>query len=140
MKEDIVVKNGIVIPAHELVFTASRSGGAGGQHVNKTSTKITLHWNIPASSALSDEQKERVMKALESELTTEGNIVIHSSSTRSQQHNKKNAIDVLIQKIRKALFVAKKRIATKVSKQAKEKRVDKKKQHGLTKKMRKVEF
>lgn len=139
MKDEIVIKNGIIIPAHEVIFTASRAGGPGGQHVNKTSTKITLRWNITTTHALAEEQKALLMIALASELTTEGDIVIHNSASRSQQQNKKNAIDVLRNKIKRALYVPKKRTATKIPKQAKEKRLQQKKQHSLIKKMRKVE-
>lgn len=140
MKEDIVIKNGISIPAHELIITASRSGGPGGQFVNKTSSKITLRWNIPTSSALTEEQKTRVLAALASELTNEGDIIIHHSSSRSQQQNKKHAIELLVTKIRKALYVPKKRIKTATTKQGKEKRLHEKKQHSEIKKMRKVTY
>ena len=60
MKEDIAIQNGIIIPGHELEITTSRAGGPGGQHVNKASTRITLRWNIPNTTALSDAQKARV--------------------------------------------------------------------------------
>ncbi|HRN78268.1 MAG TPA: alternative ribosome rescue aminoacyl-tRNA hydrolase ArfB [Candidatus Dependentiae bacterium] len=141
MKEDIVVKNGIIIPAHELEITASRSGGAGGQHVNKTSTRITLRWNIPRTQALDEQQKQRVLIKLQSELTTEGDLIIHSSTYRSQQQNKKSAFDILAQKIRNALHVPKKRMKSKLPQQAKEARLEKKKKHSEVKKMRrKVEY
>lgn len=139
MEEKIIIKNGIEIPAHEITFTASRSGGPGGQHVNKTSSRITLRWNVTTTHALSDEQKERVMTALASEITTEGDIIIHSSESRSQHQNKKNTIDVLIQKIKKALYVPKKRMATGVPKHAQKKRLDQKKRHSIIKKMRKLD-
>ena len=61
--KDLAVKNGVVIPEHELEITASRSGGPGGQHVNKTSTRITVRWNVRKTSALSDEQKEQIGRA-----------------------------------------------------------------------------
>lgn len=141
MKEDIVVKNGIIIPAHELEITASRSGGAGGQHVNKTSTRITLRWNIPRTQALDEQQKQRVFTKLQSELTTEGDLIIHSSTYRSQQQNRKAALDILAQKIRNALHVPKKRMKSKLPQQAKEVRLEKKKKHSEVKKMRrKVEY
>lgn len=139
MKEEVVIKNGIAIPAHEIIITASRAGGPGGQHVNKTSTKITLRWNIPSSNALTEEQKTLILTNLAAELTNEGDIIIHHSSSRSQQQNKKLAIDLLITKIRRALYVPKKRIKTKVSKSAQEKRLHSKRQHSLIKKMRKID-
>lgn len=139
MKENIRIQNGINIPAHEITLTASRAGGPGGQHVNKTSTKITLRWNITTSQALSEEQKSLIIRILASDITQEGDIIIHSSASRSQEQNKKSAIDTLVKKIRKALYVPKKRIKTKVPKQAQEKRLTQKKRHSLIKKMRKID-
>ena len=56
MKADLPIKEGIIIPAHELIITTSRAGGPCGQHVNKTSTRITVRWNLTSSQALNDEQ------------------------------------------------------------------------------------
>ena len=136
MKHDVYIKNGIIIPEHELEISASRAGGPGGQHVNKTSTRITVRWNIAQTVALTPEQKQRVLANLSSEITTNGDIIIHSSASRSQQQNKKAAVDLLATKIRKALYVPKKRIETKVSKSTKERRLEKKKQQSSIKKMR----
>lgn len=136
MKLGVYIKNGVSIPVHELHITASRAGGPGGQHVNKASTRITVRWNIQHTQALTYEQKERVLKNLQSEMTTSGDIIIHSSASRSQQQNKKNAFDILSTKIRKALYVPKKRIKTTVSESTKKKRLEKKKRQSLIKKMR----
>ena len=62
MKNDLSIKNGIIIPEHELEITTSRAGGPGGQHVNKTSTRITVRWNVKNTNALNPEQKERVLQ------------------------------------------------------------------------------
>lgn len=137
MKEDLEIKNGIVIPANELAITAARSGGAGGQHVNKTETKIIIRWNIKNSSALNDIQKERVLKNLESKITKEGEIVVSNSESRSQQQNKENAKRNLAKIISKALIVPKKRMKTKVPKKEKEKRLQEKKRRSMIKQMRK---
>lgn len=133
----IPIKNGISIPEHELNFTASRSGGAGGQHVNKTSSRITLRWNIKESAALTPEQKERVMTKLASEITADGEIIIHNSESRSQHKNKQNTIDILASKLRQALHIKKKRIKTAVPKAVQEKRIAEKKRHSMTKQLRK---
>ncbi len=137
MKEDLYIKNGITIPGHELEITTSRAGGPGGQHVNKANTRITVRWNIQQTHALNDEQKERVLKKIENELTKEGDIIVHHGGSRSQHHNKKVALDLLAEKIRKALHVPKKRMKTRVSKEKKEKRLHAKKHRGEIKKMRK---
>lgn len=136
MKNDVPIKNNIIIPEHELEITASRSSGAGGQHVNKTSTRITIRWNVKNTSILNHEQKERVLTKLEAQLTTDGDLIIHSSESRSQDQNRTNAINKLTHIIRQALYVPKKRMATKVSKSAKEARLQSKTRHGHLKKMR----
>ena len=136
MKDDVVVKNGITIPSHELEITTSRSGGAGGQHVNKTDTRITVRWNVKNSQALTEEQKLRVLEKLHNKLTAEGDLIIHNSVSRSQLQNKKNALMVLVKEIRDAIYIPKKRIATKVSKALKEARLKSKAHRSTTKKMR----
>ena|SRR5579872_6049655 len=136
MKNDLFIKNGITIPEHELVITASRSGGAGGQHVNKTDTRITVRWNIKNSSALTDEQKQRIVEKLQSRITEDGDLIVHNSESRSQQQNKKNALANLAAIIRNALHVAKKRIATKIPKALKEARLRSKARRSTIKKMR----
>jgi ribosome-associated protein len=128
--------NNIIIPEHELEITASRSGGAGGQHVNKTDTRITVRWNIKNSSVLTDEQKERILEKLQSRITQDGDLIVHNSESRSQQQNKKNALNNVTALIRNALDVPKKRIATKVSKALKEARLKSKAHRGAIKQMR----
>ena len=136
MTNNIFIKNGITIPEHELEITASRSGGAGGQHVNKTDTRITIRWNIKSTQALTDEQKHLVLEKLSSRITQEGDLVISNSESRSQQQNKKNALNNLAAIIRNALHVPKKRIATKVSKALKEARLKTKAHRSAIKQMR----
>ena|SRR5438105_15927791 len=136
MKNDLFIKNGITIPEHELEITASRSSGAGGQHVNKTDTKITIRWNIKNSSALTEEQKQRVEEKLGSRITEDGDLLVHNSESRSQQQNEKNALNNLAAVIRGALHVQKKRIATKISKALKEARLKSKSHQGEIKKLR----
>ena len=134
--KDLPIKNGIIIPADEIEISASRAGGPGGQHVNKTSTRITVRWNAFNTRALTDLQKERVLKNLQSFLTTEGDLIVHVSASRSQQQNKEMALDILAQKVRRALYVPKKRIKTRQSKASKETRLQAKAQRSRVKKMR----
>lgn len=136
MKNDVSVKNGIVIPEHELEITTSRAGGPGGQHVNKTDTKITIRWNISKTTALTDEQKSRVLENLQSRLTSEGDLIITNNETRSQLQNKKLALEQLARDMRKALHVPKKRMATRISKAKKESRLQAKSHRGIIKQMR----
>ena len=140
MKDDLRIKNNIIISGHELEITASRAGGPGGQHVNKTSTRISVRWNVQQTAALNDEQKARVLEKLKAELTSDGEILVHSSASRSQQQNKKAALERLADKLRNALYVPKKRMKSKLPKRAKEGRLQMKKQRGAIKKMRGKKF
>lgn len=140
MRNDLPIKNSIVIPEHELEITASRSGGPGGQHVQKTSSRITVRWNAKNTIALNQEQKQRVLRNLQHRLTFDGDLIVHNSESRSQQQNKSLALNQLAQEVRKALYVPKKRMATHMPKAAKETRLHKKAQRGAVKKLRSKKF
>ncbi|MBU4269519.1 aminoacyl-tRNA hydrolase [Candidatus Dependentiae bacterium] len=140
MSDNLFIKNGITIPEHELDISSSKSGGAGGQHVNKTETRITVRWNPKNSNSLTEEQKELLLKNLQNKLTFDGDLVISNSETRSQIQNKENALLRLAFEIKKALYVPKQRMKTKIPKSAIEKRLKSKKQHGEIKKMRSKKF
>lgn len=139
-KDGLPIKNSIIIPGHELVITASRAGGPGGQHVNKTSTRITVRWNVHQTSALDEEQKKRVLHNLHSELTTAGDILVHSGASRSQQQNKKAALQLLAKKIRNALHIPKKRMKKEMPPAVKESRLQEKKKRASLKKLRSKKF
>ncbi len=140
MKEDIPVQYGVTIPGQELEISASRSGGPGGQHANKTSSRITLRWNVPNSTALTEFQKMRISAKLGHELTKDGDLIIHHSSSRSQHQNKELARQRLAEKIRAALKVTKKRRKTRVPKGVKEGRLKQKKQRSALKKQRREKY
>jgi len=136
MKNDLFIQSNLIIPENELIFTTSRAGGPGGQHVNKTDTRITIRWNILTSNVLNENQKNRLLEMLSTKITQEGDLIVHNSSSRSQLQNKKNALIILTQEIRNALHIPKKRIPTKIPKGLKEARLQKKSLRSNLKKTR----
>lgn len=117
----------------ELQFKAVRSGGAGGQHVNKVSTKVELIFDLENSQALLPTEKERISQKLSSRLTKENVLLLQSDESRSQHTNKDLVIKKLFDLLEKALRVQKRRIKTKPSKSAIEKRLQSKKKAALKK-------
>lgn len=107
----------------ELTFKAVRSSGAGGQHVNKVSSKIELAFNLSESLVLSDLQKERLLKKLSSRLTKDHVLILQSDESRSQHKNKELAIKRFLDLIESGLKVPKKRIPTKIPKSVIKKRL-----------------
>ena len=107
--QNLQINSRIQIPSWEIVFTASRSGGPGGQHVNKTNSKITLHWSIQDTSVLSDIQKNRVLRNLGSRVNHEGVLLLHVEESRSQHRNKEIALERLKVLLLEALKVPKKK-------------------------------
>lgn len=118
------------------VFTASRSGGPGGQNVNKVNTKIELRFDITGSTVFTETQKQRLITKLKNRINSDGVIVLFESSERSQLKNKQKAIAKFIHLIEKALTPVKRRIKTKPTKSSELKRLDKKKQQSTKKQLR----
>ena len=112
----------------ELNFKAVRSSGAGGQHVNKTSTKVELTYNINDSAVFDEDQKARLVSNLKSRLTKDNMLLLQCDESRSQRKNKALVIERFLELIKQALKVPKKRKPTKVPKSAHLKRLDDKKQ------------
>jgi ribosome-associated protein len=114
----------------ELLFSASRSSGPGGQNVNKVSTKITLRWDIVKSQIISEDQRSLLLQKLSTKLTSEGVLLISAQDKRSQLQNKEEAIGKLDKLLDVAFKQKKIRKPSKPSKAAKRKRVENKKKHG----------
>ncbi|MEM7085396.1 MAG: alternative ribosome rescue aminoacyl-tRNA hydrolase ArfB [Bacteroidota bacterium] len=121
----------------ELQFKAVRSSGPGGQHVNKTASKVEVYFNISASEGLTTAEKKLLQTRLATRLTSEGILCIQNSESRSQHRNKKMGIERLISLLEKNLKVNAPRRKTKPSKGAIEKRIQAKKKTALKKANRK---
>jgi len=120
----------------ELSFKTARSSGAGGQHVNKVSSKVILSFDIENSEGLNMREKKLLKKALASRLTTEGILNLSSEESKSQHQNKDLVIKRFLSTLKKGLIVPKRRIATKPTKASKKRNLDDKKRRGQTKALR----
>ncbi len=121
----------------EIFFKTARSGGSGGQNVNKVETLAEALWPVAASRFFTDEEKERILTKLANKINKEGCLSVKCSETRSQLENKQIAVSKMADIVAKSLVVLKKRRPTRPSKAAKEKRLDSKKKEGFKKQMRK---
>lgn len=132
----IRVNEFVEIPRSEIEVRTSRSSGAGGQHVNKTSSRVELSWNIALSKALDDDQRQRLLARLASRLSEDGAIRVVASDTRSQLRNREAAEKRLAETLAKALIVPKKRKPTRRPRAANEARLTEKKKHSDKKRER----
>jgi ribosome-associated protein len=121
----------------EFVFSASRSGGPGGQNVNKVSTKVELRFNITQTLLLSDSEKILIFKKLQNKITKEGELILVSQSERTQLRNKIIVAEKFYDVVSKALTLPLKRRSTRPTISSKIKRINKKKIRGAIKKLRK---
>jgi|SRR5687768_16138969 len=134
--EAIVITDSLSIPRSELEVKASRASGPGGQHVNKTSSRVEISWNVAQSSALTDEQRAILTSRLASRISEDGSIRVVASDTRSQLRNRQTAEKRLADTIARGLIVPKKRKRTKRPRAADEARLSEKKKHSEKKRER----
>jgi ribosome-associated protein len=126
----------LLLPLSELDYHATRSGGPGGQHVNTSSTRIEVWWDVSASPTLTDEQRARLLDRLATRLDGEGRLRIVASESRSQLRNREAATERLREIVAAALAVAKPRKRTKPSRAAKAARLESKRRRSATKRDR----
>jgi ribosome-associated protein len=134
--DELRVTDQVAIPMSELDIRATRSQGAGGQNVNKVESAVHLRFDIAASPSLPERLRARLLASGDSRITTDGVIVIKAQEFRTQDRNRRAALERLSDVIRRATVRKKKRIPTKPSKAAKAKRRDNKSRRGSLKKLR----
>jgi ribosome-associated protein len=130
------VTDSVSIPRSELTVRATRSGGPGGQHVNTSSTRIEITWDVARTGALTDEERTRVLSRLGARVSEDGTVRVVASDSRSQRQNRERAEERLVDLIRRALAVAKPRKRTRVPKGAVEARLERKRRRGERKRSR----
>ncbi|OYV73989.1 MAG: hypothetical protein B7Z72_01245 [Gemmatimonadetes bacterium 21-71-4] len=135
-RTDLYVNASVAIPQRELEVRASRAGGAGGQHVNTSSTRVAVEWNVVRSRAITDDQRTRLLAALASRLTTDGTLRVVASERRSQAQNREAAEERLAGVVRRALVVPRKRRPTRPTRASVERRLESKHRRGRRKRDR----
>lgn len=125
------------IPESELAFFSSRSGGPGGQNVNKVETRVTVTWDVNRSAIITDEQRATIKEKLKNRITASGDLILHCGVHRSQLRNKEEVTRRLAALVQDALTEKPERKATKPSRRARERRLETKREHAQKKESRK---
>lgn len=133
---DLIIQSYCTISAKELITQVSTSSGPGGQHVNKTSTKVTLRWNIRTSSSISETQRRRIFQQIGNKINKRNELVVHCDETRSQHTNHQLVREKFVRILSSALHKPKKRKATRPTRSSIERRLKAKKRRSEIKKNR----
>ncbi|HEY0811508.1 MAG TPA: alternative ribosome rescue aminoacyl-tRNA hydrolase ArfB [Longimicrobiales bacterium] len=132
----ITVNSDLAIPRAELDYRATRAGGPGGQHVNTSSTKVELLWDVAKSPSITDEQRDLVMQKLRKRIGEDGMLRLTSATSRSQHQNKEDVTERFARMLADALRVPKRRKKTKMPRAVKEARLKAKKNRSRIKQQR----
>jgi ribosome-associated protein len=138
MDDPVIISSRLRIPLSELVFQFSRSGGKGGQNVNKVETKVELIFDVRSSASLTVDERSMLLHRLGSRLDGEGKLHIISQESRSQWANREQAVEKFVGILKAALTPVKRRTKTKIPASSKRKRLEHKKRRGEIKKMRRM--
>lgn len=137
--EAVDVAPGVRIPVSELELRGITGGGPGGQHVNKSATRVELRWNLRASTALTEAQRARVAQKLGARLDADGTIRVVAGEYRSQLQNRRAAVERLASMLARALVVQAPRKATRPTRASVERRLDEKRKQSDRKRRRRVD-
>jgi ribosome-associated protein len=132
----LVITNNLFLHSSELTFRASRSGGPGGQHVNTSSTRVELTWDVAGSPGLTEAQRSRILRKLANRIDNEGTLHLTEGGSRSQHRNKEAVTERFQELLREALHVPKRRKKTKPTRASRERRLKAKKRRSETKRLR----
>lgn len=132
----IEIGEGLSIPDEEVSFTTSRSGGPGGQNVNKLETRVTVRFDVAGSPTLSEDQRQRLRERLATRITREGVLHVTSQKHRTQVENREAAVERLAELMAEALREETPRKPTRIPKAVKRRRLDQKKRRGQRKRER----
>lgn len=124
----------------EIYFQTARSGGKGGQHVNKVETMVEAYWAVSSSAFFTTEQKELVLEKLKNRINSEGLLLVRSSEARTQLSNKKKALEKMLILVNQSVIRPKKRLASKPTRSMIENRLESKKKLGEKKMRRKKDW
>lgn len=130
---DLTINATLAVPLAELHFQFSRSGGPGGQHVNRTESQVELTFDVLASPSLTETQRGRILHKLKSYIDTRGVLHLTSQTTRSQHRNREEVVERFQHLLERALYVPKRRIPTRPSLGAQERRLTGKRRVSTTK-------
>jgi len=133
---DLEVGRGVVIPEAEIREAASRSSGPGGQHVNKSNTRVTLRWNVADTEALSPAERARLMRRLDTRITLAGELVVHAQAHRQRSRNRELARERLAELVREGLATRRQRVATRPSRASKRRVLAEKRRRAALKRQR----
>jgi ribosome-associated protein len=136
MSDGLLVRDGVVIPRDELVIRATRAGGPGGQHVNTSSTRIEVEWNVVRTRALDEEQRSLVLTRLATRVDADGDLRVVAADSRSQRQNRDAAESRLVALVSRALVIPKRRRPTRPTAASVRQRLDTKRRRADTKRQR----